>query len=140
MDRKTDDKICEIIEVFHSNIAKLLKMANVKLKGNIEIDRLKRLIRIARDEAPFSIITKCKDKIWSSRDQIIKNDEKFFLNKQYDEYIKEDENKDFIHTLIKLFKSGFEQTNNKEKKIMWDVINKLLKNVTEYKLLTGDYD
>jgi hypothetical protein len=142
MDSKTDkeQKISLIIHGFHSQIAKLLKIIDSKLPNNIEVDRLKRLVRIARDEEPLLIINKCKDKIWDSRKQIRERDKEYFLNKEYDEYIKKDKNQLFIEGLIGLFKQSHELLNEKELGVIWKINNQLLDNVCEYKILINDYE
>lgn len=142
MDGKEDkeQKISFIVHSFHSQIAKVLKIVDSKLPNDIEVDRLKRLIRIARDEEPLMIINKCKDKIWDSRDQIRKKDDEYFLQREYDEYIKKDENQMFIEGLIGLFKQSHDLLSKKEIEILWKINNKLLDYVCEYKILIGDYE
>ena len=81
-------KVSVVLQTFSSDIAQLLKLVDNKLAGNLEVDRLKRIIRIARDEEPLLIINKCKDKIWDSREKILAEDEDFFVAKKFDEYIK----------------------------------------------------
>ena len=135
----SQQKISAILQSFSSDIAQLLKIVDAKLPGNLEVDRLKRLIRIARDEEPLMIINKCKDKIWDSREKILAEDEEFFISKKYDEYIKKDENQMFIEGLINLFKSSRSLLSKKENKFMWGTVKHLLATVTEYKILIGDY-
>jgi hypothetical protein len=141
MDSKEDKqkKISEIIHDFHSQIAKVLKVIDSKLPGDIEVDRLKRLIRIARDEEPLLIINKCKNKIWDSREQIVGKNEDYFLTKEYDEYIKKDGNQMFIEGLIGLFKQSHHLLSEKERDHVWKLNNQLLEDVIEYKLITDDF-
>jgi hypothetical protein len=136
----TQQKISAIVQSFSSDISQLLKIVDAKLAGNLEVDRLKRVIRIARDEEPLLIINKCKDKIWDSREQILAEDEDFFISKRYDEYIKKDENQMFIEGLINLFKSSRSLLSEKESKFMWATVKHLLATVTEYKMLIEDYE
>jgi uncharacterized FlgJ-related protein len=86
------------------------------------------------------IINKCKDKIWDSREQILAEDEDFFISKRYDEYIKKDENQMFIEGLINLFKRSRSLLSEKESKFMWATVKHLLATVTEYKMLIEDYE
>ena len=143
MDLNEDDKqrkISIIIQGFHTDLSQLLKVVDIKLAGNLEVDRLKRLIRIARDEEPLMIINKCKDKIWDSRKQILDENEEFFISKKYEEYIKKDGNQMFIEGLINLFKNSRHMLSEKERKFMWVVIKRMLSAVTEYKIIIGDYE
>ena len=136
----TQRKISAIVQSFSSDISQLLKIVDAKLPGNLEVDRLKRIIRIARDEEPLMIINKCKDKIWDSREQILAEDEDFFISKRYDEYIKKDENQMFFEGLINLFKSSRSLLSEKESRFMWSTVKHLLATVTEYKMLIEDYE
>ena len=134
------DEINEVIENFHSVISKILKMVDSKIPGDIEVDRLKRLVRMARDEAPLIIITKCKQKIWDSREQILARDENYFLKKKFGEYIKKDKNQMFIEGLIDLVKRGYNMVSDKEKDYIWNLNKQLLEYVIRYKMLTGDHE
>jgi len=142
MDRKEDkeQQISKIIQDFHSQIAKTLKVVDSKLPNNIEVDRLKRLVRIARDEEPLMIINRCKDKIWDSREQILAENEDYFLSKEYDEYIKKDENQMFIEGLIGLFKQSHHLLSDKERAYVWKINKQLLNDVIQYKMLVGDHE
>lgn len=133
-------QISQIAHNFSTHISQLLKLIDAKLAGNLEVDRLKRLIRIARDEEPLMIINKCKNKIWDSREKILAEDEAFFISKDYNEYIKKDGNQVFIESLINLFKNGRNLLSKKENSHMWAVVKQLLATVTEYKIAIGDYD
>ena len=134
------NKISLIVQSFSTDISQLLKIVDAKLPSNLEVDRLKRLIRIARDEEPLLMINRCKDKIWDSREKILAEDDEFFISKKYAEYIKKDENQMFIEGLIHLFKNGRTLLSEKESKFMWSTIKHLLATVTEYKILIGDYE
>lgn len=136
----TQQKISKTVQSFHTGISKMLKVTDSKLPGNIEVDRLKRLIRIARDEEPLMIINKCKDKIWDAREKILSEDEDYFIKKEYDEYIKKDGNQMFIEGLINLFKQSKDMLSDKEKAYVWKVNKQLLADVTTYKILINDYE
>lgn len=142
MNLKEDQQkqINAVVQAFSTDLSHMLKLIDNKLAGNLEVDRLKRLIRIARDEEPLMIINRCKDKIWDSREKILAEDEEFFLSRKYDEYIKKDGNQMFIEGLINLFKNGRKMLSEKESKFMWTIIKRLLATITEYKLLIGDYE
>jgi hypothetical protein len=142
MDGKEDkeQKISLVIHDFHSQIAKILKVVDSKRPNDLEVDRLKRLIRIARDEEPLLIMNKCKDKIWDSRLQIRGKNMDYFLSRDYNEFVKKDGNQMFIESLINLVKRSREELNEKEIAFIWKVNNKLLDDVCEYKILTEDYE
>jgi hypothetical protein len=142
MNRKDDieQQISLIVQDFHSQISKTLKVVDSKLPNNIEVDQLKRLIRIARDEEPLMIINKCKDKIWDSREQILSENVDYFLAKEYDEYIKKDTNQMFIEGLIGLFKQSHHLLSEKERAYVWKINKRLLQDVIRYKMLIGDHE
>lgn len=139
MENKLDAKMGKVLDEFHKCIFKILKCVDDKLSNNIEVDRLKRLVRIARDESPFEIIDRCKNKIWDSREHIINKNEEYFLKNSFDKYIKKDENQMFIQSLVQLFRDNHDQLTAQEKNYIWGLNLKMLNCVTEYKILTGDY-
>ena len=142
MDGKEDKEqtISLLIHNFHSHISKILKIIDSKIPNHIEVDRLKRLIRIARDEEPLLIINKCKDKFWDSRTHIREKNKEYFLAKDYNGYIKKDGNQMFIEALVSLVKQSHDMLNEKEMEIIWKINNQLLDYVCEYKILIGDYE
>lgn len=136
----TQKEISEAVQGFHSGISKIFKIIDAKTPGNLEIDRLKRLVRIARDEDPLNIINKCKDKLWDSRERILERDQKFFMNNTFGQYIKKDENQMFIESMINLIQTNVDNLSAKEKDYIWKIIQGLLDQVTVYKILIGDYE
>lgn len=136
-----NDDIPEIIERFHSIISRIIKIVDSKLPGDIEIDRLKRIIRLARSEFPLLIMDKSKDYFWEHREQILDEDESYFLNKDYSIYIDEgDEDKEFISKLIKSFKTIFPKLSPKEKVYLWKLNKNILESVIKYKVLTNEHN
>jgi hypothetical protein len=135
-----DKEISLVVHDFHSQLSKVLKLIDSKIPNDIEIDRLKRLIRIARDEEPLMIINKCKDKLWNAREQIRTKDKTYFLKKEYNEYIKKDGNQMFIEGIIGLIKQSHTMLSEKELEVVWKINNKLLDDVCKYKILIGDYE
>ena len=55
------------------------------------------------------------------------------------EYIKDDENKSFMHSLIDLVKTGYLRLSNAERTALWGLSKDMLKHVIEYKKATGDF-
>jgi hypothetical protein len=138
-DTKKEKKIFKLVVKFNSVISKIIKLIEATEPNNIEIDRLKRLARIAKNEEPLFIINRCKDKIWNSREHIIEKNEKFFMDDdQFNQYIKHDRKEPFIRALMKIVQDGFTKLNENEKNHIWKIIKDLLKYVTEYKILIDD--
>jgi hypothetical protein len=94
---------------------------------------------LARDIDPLLIINKCSNKIWAHREQIINEDESFFLNSQYNNFIKNDENKSFISELVNLIKKRYIGISASEKKVLWNLIKAMLTSIVKYKKATGDF-
>jgi hypothetical protein len=117
----------------------MLKMVDSKLTGNLDIDRLKRLIRITRDESPLLIIDSCKEEIWADREQILAENENYFIKKDFDEFDDHDENTEFLKNLVHLIKETLTLFSKKEKTQIWKINKNILQNVVQYKILTGDY-
>lgn len=134
----TDD-VNKIIKEFHNHIFKVLKICNKLEPNNIELKSLQGKLSIARDSLPFLIIDRCKDKVWLHREHIITKNEDFFLQNKFLEYIKDDENKSFMHSMIDLIKCRYREMSDSEKKIVWNLIQAILKSIVEYKTAIGDF-
>jgi hypothetical protein len=133
------NEINVIITEFHSVIFKVFKICQKIEPNNIELEWLRKQISLARDIDPLLIINKCSNKIWAHREQIINEDESFFLNSQYNNFIKNDENKSFISELVNLIKKRYIGISASEKKVLWNLIKAMLTSIVKYKKATGDF-
>jgi hypothetical protein len=133
------DEINKIITEFHSTIFRILKICKKIEPNNIELESLHNKLSLVRDIDPLLIITRCKDKVWMYREYILNENEDFFLNNKFSEFVKEDENKSFMYSLINLIKMRYKEMSSSEKKIIWQLIKDLLKSITAYKKVTNDF-
>ena len=62
------------------------------------------------------------------------------LNNQFSKFIKEDNNKKMMYSMINMFKNKFEGLTLVEKHKIWDSLQILLACCIKYKELIGDYD
>jgi hypothetical protein len=138
-DQHTTEKVNNIVTNFHSIISKVMKICKKIEPNSIELETVQRLIGLARDIDPLMIINRCKDKFWMHRQQILNEDEEFFLNNQFSDFIKEDENKSFIYNLMNLIKLRYREMSKAEKKQIWTHIKDLLKCIIEYKTAINDF-
>jgi len=137
--RDITDEVNIIITEFHSTIFKILKICR-KIEPNVlELESLQKKIGIARDLDPLLIINRAQDKIWMHREQIINEDVDFFMKNNFSEFVKNDENRPFMYTIINLVKQGYKEMSPQEKKEIWRLIKNLLLSVTKYKTATKDY-
>jgi hypothetical protein len=139
MDNKTTSELSNVAKNFNSNVSTLLKMINVKFGSNMDVIRLLSLVNVTRTYDPLLIIDRCKDKIWAARDKIKEMDEKHFIKKNYSGYIKKDENQQFMRNLVSIITSVIPELKKEEKVAIWNIIQKMLVNVAEYKLILGEY-
>jgi hypothetical protein len=142
MDKKESDRIDKQLAIarsFNKQILNIFRVVDSKVEGNPDIDRLKRLISMCRNVCPLFMIERCKDKIWIDRDHILKENEDYFLNRKFDEYIKKDQNQRFIETLIEMVHDGYHLLSPSEKKCLWKYIKQMLQDCMEFKLTTGDF-
>lgn len=128
-----------IINEFHGHIFKLLKVCQRFEPSNIDLEWLRKQLGLARDIDPLLIINKCAPKIWGFREQIIAEDDAFFLNNQYDHHIKIDQNRSFIIELVNLIKKRIAGMSVVEKRAIWTMIKGLLISVTKYLKATENF-
>ena len=122
-----------ISEGFNHEISTIIRLIDSKHVSNKEdMDRVKRLINIAKNELPFEIIETCMKPILNASDHIIEKNENFFLSQNYNP---SGANKDLILSLISMIKESHSKFNNVEKNRIWSILQTMLKLVTEYALI-----
>ena len=134
--------IDKILSRFYKTMFKILKISKTVEPNNKDIERVSNIISVARDQVPTLVIDKSKDIIWEYRHEIIDEDADFFLNNSFKKNMvdDDDEDKEFIISLITVIKKRFREFEEVEKKEIWRLIKSLLKSVAEYKKATGDYE
>lgn len=137
--RDLTDEVTTIVANFHGIIFKILKIMR-KIEPNVlELESLQKKLGIARDLDPLLIINRCKDKIWMFRESIINEDADFFMKNKFSEFVKNDENKPFMYTMINLIKTKWMEITAFEQKEIWRMIKELLRHIIEYKQAIGDH-
>lgn len=137
--RDLTDEISAVIDDFHTIIFKLVKICKKIEPNNIDIEWLQNTLSLARGVDPLLIINRAKDKIWFYRNEIIAEDTDFFMKNNFSNFVKNDENKTFMYTLLNLIKRRFLERTEEEKKYIWSLTKLLLGHVIKYKKLIGDY-
>lgn len=136
--RDLTEEVNIIVTSFHNVIFKIMKFCKQKQPDLLELESLHRKLSLARDLDPLVIINRSKDKIWMYKDQIINKDEDFFMKNKFGQFIKNDENRPFMYTIIKLIKDNYMKMTEPEKKLVWSLIQTLLELVIKYKKSTND--
>jgi hypothetical protein len=131
--------IDEIVTEFHSTIFKTLKICQKIEPNNLDLEWLRKQVSLARDMDPLLIINACSDKVWEHREYIITENEDFFLNNEYDEYIKDAENKSFMYELVNLIKKKYRAISDAERRALWTLVKAMLASVAKYKKAIGDF-
>lgn len=129
-----------LLKKFYRVVSHIFKIAE-KIDGkNEHLIWVKSQVSIARVIDKEEVIFRIKDKLWEYRDAITKRDDDFFRNNQFSKFIKEDNNKKMMYSMINMFKNKFDSLNSSEKEQIWDQIQILLACCIKYKQLTNDYD
>jgi len=137
------DKINKILNNYSNCLSKMIAftLSVVKKNGDedeiIEIEHLKRIIALCPIEER---IIRTKDKVWDSREHILNRNADYFLNRDYSNMIKNDQNQAMIETLIDAVKNNYNKLSKEEKEYYWNGTIKMLKYVIEFKKITGDYN
>lgn len=133
------DEVNAIITGFNSVVSKIMKICRKIEPNMIELQDLQNKIKLAKDIDPLLLINRSKDKVWFHREQILNEDEDFFLNNQFSQFIKDDENKSFMYMLVNLVKKRYSEMSDGEKKEIWRLAKELLRYVVEYKKAINDH-
>lgn len=136
---KESERLVKVFQTFSNKIAALITLCSRTVKKEydiIQIERIKRIIRLCPLEEK---LLRCKDKIFTVRDHIINRNADYFLNRDYSNYIKEDEKKEFINDIIDLIKRNYSQLKKEEQELYWPIGLELLKCVIEFMQITGEH-
>jgi hypothetical protein len=137
-----DKKLSDILQKFNLHAGKIMKIGvQISAESSPQIEWLGRVFKIARDVDPLCIITRCVDKMWDNKENILNKNEKFFIEKfDTSKYIKVDKNKEWLDEIVKVVRKEFSILSANEKSCIWFYLNEMLTAVIEYKLLKGEFE
>lgn len=136
-------KISIIIQQFNRHLSKILKISQEVDKDNIDLEWIRRVVRILRDENPPLVLERCINKLWDNSEQIIARDKNFFIDNINDlnkKYIKNDERKEWIEGIVDYLRKKADILTKDQTEDVWDCLNGMLENVIKYRILIGDFD
>jgi|SaaInlV_165m_DNA_1040744.scaffolds.fasta_scaffold124643_1 hypothetical protein len=139
MNLREQKEISSILSLFNRQISRIIKVIETVEKDNIDLECIKRVLRIARDEKPTFVIESCIDKFWQNREKIIQKDREFFIKNKFDKFIKDDENKEWIEGIITLIKQKQSELDDDEITYLWECINTMLQCIIKYRIVMKDY-
>lgn len=141
--KNAEKEIDEIIQKFNSQIMLLFKFAEKKdkISNNPEVERVIRLVKIAKSISPESIIEGCLNNFWANREYIIERNEVFIMSKENVDKLlnKDDEDIELIESLINFFRNIYKTFTNEDKEYLWDCINNMLQFIIRYRIVKGDF-
>lgn len=129
-----------LLKKFYRVLSHIFKIAE-KIDGkNIHLIWIKNQVSLARRFDEEEIIFRMKDKFWEYREPICNREDDFFKNNQFSKFIKEDENKKMMYSMINMFKSKYNTLTEDERNHIWDLTQIILACCIKYKELIGDYE
>lgn len=138
---KYDDELNGILKVFHTSVFDLIHIAESVDPRNYYVTWVKQQIDIFRKIDKENIIKRMKDKLWENHKQIMNRDLDFFKqDKHITKYIKNDENREFMFSVINMLKKKVDILSPEELEAIWDVLERILSSCIDYKRLVRDYD
>jgi hypothetical protein len=94
----------------------------VKKRETIDsFERLKNLLDISRTEAPYYAIARSFPHVIKAGKPINDRDAGHFLNRNYDQLIKDDGNKTMIYDVVRVVSKCFEKLTDAEKNEVWEL-------------------
>lgn len=136
------DKLTKTMDAFNATLLNYVNLIEKYAdKKDMDVDRVKKLLKILYDESPLECLQRSAQKLVDNAEQIIKCDEKYFLNDMdYEKYIKNNSNYDVMQrNIIKKMKDKFHGLSRGEKNEIWKITNVLLQHAMEYQMLQNDY-
>jgi hypothetical protein len=143
MDSKKVKEISDIIQYFNrqvSNIFKIIDNKDDMIKNNPDIDWVRRITKIVRNENPPYMLEKSIDKLWENKDSILNRDLNFLIdNDVAHKYIKNDCRKEWIEGMLTFFMDNLNNLNEDDRDYLWKCINNMLQAVIRYKIIHNDF-
>lgn len=133
VERDLTKELSDLLDEFHATLFKILKLCRTYEPNNIDLEWCLNKLSLARDVDPLIIINKAADKLWYYRNHIIDENLDFFMNTDFDGFIKNDENKTFMYTLVHLVKRHINKMSGAELSFIWKLCKKLLECCIKYK-------
>ena len=96
-------------------------------------ERLKKNLELVRYELPFYALARSFPHVIKAGKHIIEYNADYFLNRNYDELIKNDHNTTMIYDVIKLIVKCFKHLTNSEQEEVWELANIMLLSSIEFK-------
>lgn len=137
--------IDNLINRYNRLIAKVINVCDRVVPGNVDVERVRNLISLAKQTDPFYLLEKSKDKFWDVRDQIKTKNLAFFRNKneptlQKHILYENKENQEYIYQLMELIDDNLEKLSKKEMEYVWAIFQQMLECNIEYMIYTGDHE
>jgi hypothetical protein len=144
MDHKKEKEINDIIQYFNRQVSNIFKVIDGKddsIINNLDVDWVRRVTKIIRNENPPYMLEKSVDKLWENRDAIISKNADFLLTKEVvNKYIKNDERKEWMEGMCDFIRSKYTSLNSTELEYMWKCINAMLQSVIKYRIIKNDFN
>ena len=85
MDHKKEKEINDVIQYFNRQVSNIFKVIDTKddsIQNNPDVDWLRRITKIIRNENPPYMLEKSVDKLWDNRFAILAKDADFLVKKE----------------------------------------------------------
>jgi hypothetical protein len=142
MDDKKDKEMIELMEYFNRQISNVFKIVDMKdeISSNANVDRVRRMVKILRHEAPLLMLERSVDKLWDNKDAIMSRNLDFLMAKENsNKYIKNDERKEWLENLFNLIRNKYSELDKSETEYLWKCIDNMLKCAIKYRILQGNF-
>jgi hypothetical protein len=129
-----------LLKKFYRTLSLLFKIGEKIDEKNIHLLWIKNQVALGRRLDEDEIIFRMKDKLWEYREQIINRNEDFFKNNQFSKFIKNDDRKKLMYSMINMFKNKISGLSKEGRDEIWNLIQLLLACCIKYKELIGDFN
>ena len=144
MDNKKEKEINDIIQYFNRQVSNIFKVIDGKddsIANNPQLDWVRRITKIVRNENPPFMLERCVDKLWENRVAIIDKNADFLLKKEVaSKYIKDDSHKDYLEGLCEFIRSKYTALDETELEYLWKCINAMLQAVIKFRIIKNDFE
>jgi len=119
-----DDVLINITTQFNLSMKRLLILAQKYIKNNKHMDLVTKMVKWGDKFIPSQLIHKSYKNFLQdeAKENILNRNIDFFVEKEYDDYIKHDEFKKPLDFMITLLKERIDELSREEMNYIWDLI------------------
>jgi hypothetical protein len=143
MDSKKEKEVSDIIQYYNRQVSNIFKIIDGgeynTFQDNPDIDWIRRMVKLVRNENPPYMLEQSLDKLWEHREAIINKDYKFFMVTNIPINAADTNQQAWMDGLIDFIRIRYGDLSEDDAENIWKYINNMLQAVIKYRIIRCDF-